>query len=129
MSCLAEYTADEMIDEVLGMHVGLFPLQDVDICRSRGINKATIYMSGEAVVVASDVGQCRDFIQDGVNGFTAGSTSEWVEKLDRLLRDEPLRKRVAARGLETVRSQFSIDHCFATLRGLLEPSGEVAELT
>jgi len=84
-SIRSRYSRDQMIEEVLGMDIGLFPLQDVEASRVRGVLKATVYMAGEAVAVCSPVGQSLDLIQDGVNGFLAGSTAEWEEKLELLI--------------------------------------------
>lgn len=118
-SIRSRYTRDQMIDEVLGMDIGLFPLQDVEASRVRGVLKATVYMAGEAVAVCSPVGQNRDLIQDGVNGFLAGDTAEWEEKLERLVTNPELRARVARAALEQVRRDFSVDRSFEKLRGVL----------
>ncbi|CAK0741070.1 conserved hypothetical protein [Gammaproteobacteria bacterium] len=105
---MARYSTNEMMQEVLRMHIGLFPLFNVDDSRARGILKAEIYMSGETAVIASPVGQCRDIIQDGVNGMLAHNTAMWIEQLLRLVRDASLRQRVARAGLETARQDFSL---------------------
>ena len=115
------YDQAQMIEEVLRMDIGIFPLQDVEACRVRGVLKATVYMSGEAVAVCSPVGQCRDLIKDGVNGMLAATADEWEAKLERLIADPELRRRLAAEGLKTVRSQFSIENSYQRLRAALEP--------
>lgn len=113
------YTQAEMVEEVFSMDVGLFPLQNVERCRARGVFKATNYMSGEAVVVASPVGQCAEFIDDGVNGMLAGSTQEWIDKLELLINDAGLRRRLTESGLESVRANFRLDQSFAKLKQVL----------
>ncbi len=118
-SCRPFYNQDEMVEEVFSMHIGLFPLQNVERCRTRGVFKATNYMSGEAVVVASPVGQCVGFIEDGVNGMLAGSTQEWIDKLEMLINDAALRRRLTQKGLDTVRANFRLDQSFAKLKQVL----------
>lgn len=118
-SVLPAYDQESMIREVLQMDIGLFPLQDVEASRVRGVLKAAVYMSGEAAVVCSPVGQCTDLIKDGENGMLAYSTEEWVSKLETLIRDEPLRRRIARAGLEKVRADFTIDKSFSLLRSVL----------
>ena len=113
------YNQDEMVEEFFGMHIGLFPLQNVERCRARGVFKATNYMCGEAVVVASPVGQCADFIEDGVNGLLAGSTQEWIDKLEMVINDAALRRRLTENGLDTVRADFRLDQSFAKLKQVL----------
>jgi glycosyltransferase involved in cell wall biosynthesis len=115
-SALPFYDTQQMIDEILNMDIGLFPLFDVEDSRIRGFLKALVYMSGETVV-ASPRGQIPELIQDGINGMLADSSSEWVEKLDLLINDAVLRKRIAAGGLETARRDFSLEKSF---EGLLD---------
>ena len=113
------YDQSKMVEEVFGMHIGLFPLQDVERCRMRGVFKATNYMCGEAAVVASPVGQCTDFIKDGVNGMLAATKVEWIQKLELLILDRDLRQRLAANGLATVRENFRVEQSFAMLKQVL----------
>lgn len=119
-SSLETYTQEEMIREALKMDIGLFPLQDVEASRVRGVLKASVYMSGEAAVVSSPVGQCADFIKDGVNGMLAGTGEEWERKLDLLIGDKKLRLTLAKSGLETVRGKFTLDRAFSLMRPVIE---------
>lgn len=119
-SCMPSYRQADMIREILQMHVGLFPLQEVEACRVRGVLKATTYMSGGAVAVCSPVGQCRELIEDGVNGMLAGSTREWVDKIEQLITNEDLRHRIVRNALRLVRDHFTVDRSYALLRRVLE---------
>jgi glycosyltransferase involved in cell wall biosynthesis len=119
-SLVETYTQEQMIDEALRMDIGLFPLQDVEACRVRGVLKATVYMSAGAAAVCSRVGQCNDLIQDGVNGMLAGSSAEWEEKLERLIADAGARRRITEAGLAHVRRDFTVERSFAALRPVLE---------
>jgi glycosyltransferase involved in cell wall biosynthesis len=120
-SCRPTYSQKEMIQEVLGMDIGLFPLQDVEASRVRGILKATVYMAGEAAVVASPVGQCASLIQDGTNGFLASTLKEWEDRLEQLISNPDLRRRMVQTGLEMVRSNFTLESSFAKLWATLHP--------
>lgn len=118
-SCVPSYDQARMVEEVFGMHVGLFPLQNVERCQMRGVFKATNYMSGEAAVVASPVGQCAQFIRDGVNGLLAATKDEWVAKLEQLIFDAGLRRGLVENGLACVRENFRVDQSFAKLKQVL----------
>ena len=118
-SCVPYYDQARMVEEVFGMHVGLFPLQNVERCQMRGVFKATNYMSGEAAVIASPVGQCAYFIKDGVNGLLAATKDEWVAKLENLIFDAGLRRGLAENGLACVRENFRVDQSFAKLKQVL----------
>ena len=118
-SCVPSYDQARMVEEVFGMHIGLFPLQDVERCQMRGVFKATNYMSGEAAVVASPVGQCAEFIKDGINGMLAATKEEWIDKLEQLILDEELRRRLAQNSLASVRVNFQVEQSFAKLKQVL----------
>lgn len=118
-SVVPAYDQQTMISEVLRMDIGLFPLQDVEKSRVRGILKALNYMAGGAAVIASPVGQTPEVIVDGQTGLLASSESEWVEKLDALIGEAALRNRIAAQGLELVRRQFRTEDSWNQLRGVL----------
>lgn len=119
-SCVPRYNQQEMIREVLNMDIGLFPLQRVQASEVRGILKATVYMSGEAVAVASAVGQSVALIQDGVNGFLADSAKDWEDKLEMLIREPERRKKMTQAALETVRKDYTVEKAFTRLMQVLD---------
>ena len=115
-SSRAWYDRREMIEEVLAMEIGLFPMYRGEDALARGALKAAIYMSGEAAVVAQRYGEVQDFVQDGVNGMLADSDEEWVEKIAYLIDHAEERRVIAAQGLATVRERFSRAATFEHLR-------------
>lgn len=115
----ASYDQQSMIDEVFGMHIGLFPLQDVERSRVRGVLKAAVYMCGEVAVIASPVGQVADVIRDQENGLLASTKEEWVAKLGWLIENGDERRRIAAAGLETVRNRFRTRQSYDMLKEVL----------
>jgi glycosyltransferase involved in cell wall biosynthesis len=119
-SALPGYDQEAMIDEVLSMHIGLFPLFEGDDARARGSLKALIYMSGGAAAVSQRYGDNADLVEDGINGFLAGDDREWQEKLERLILDRDLRASISANGLRTVRKRFSRAMVFEHLRAAVE---------
>jgi glycosyltransferase involved in cell wall biosynthesis len=118
------YSQADMIDEVLAMDIGLFPLQDVEACRTRGVLKAAVYMSGGAAVVASPVGLTPRLVEDGVTGLLADTAGEWTAAIERLIAEPALRARLAQAGLERVRREFTVQRAFETLCGVLDPARE-----
>jgi len=116
LSARSHYSPQDMVAEVLGMDIGLFPMFDVEEARTRGLLKALIYMSGEAALVCSPRGQCVQLIQDGVNGLLADSREEWISKLSSLIVDGVLRRRLTTAALETVRSRYTLEKSFEGLR-------------
>lgn len=119
-SLLPSYSQHEMVREVLGMDIGLFPLFRVEDSLTRGSSKARIYMAGEAATVCQNWGHSRELIRDGVNGRLADSPQEWLETLTRLIEYPEERRRIAARGLETIRAEYSTEACFRRLVAALD---------
>ncbi len=78
------------------------------------------YMACGVASVASAFGEMPHIVVDGVNGYTAASTEEWVEKLQKLLSDVELRARLGAAGQKTVREQYSYDALIPRLVTLLQ---------
>lgn len=120
-SFVSEYNQQIMVNEVLNMDIGIFPLQNTEASKVRGILKATIYMCGEAAVVASPVGQAKEFIIDGENGMLANTKQEWIDKIETLIKNKELRKTIANKGLQSVRKNFSIDKSFNILINVIDP--------
>jgi glycosyltransferase involved in cell wall biosynthesis len=119
-SCLPYYSQSDMVREVLGMDIGLFPLFNIEESAIRGVLKATIYMGGEAAVIASPRGQVPELIRDGVNGMLASSNQEWIQKLEKLITDHELRRKLASAGLQTVRREYSLENSFHPLLQALD---------
>lgn len=111
-SCRPRFSQLEMVREVLGFDIGLFPLLRNDDGRARGTLKALVYMSGEAAVVGENFGENRKLIQEGVNGVLASSLDEWHEKIENLVTNSEERTALARRGLDTVRQGFTAGHIF-----------------
>ncbi len=119
-SALPDYDHDTMIREVLAMDIGLFPLFRGDDALARGSLKASIYMSGEAAVVAQRYGENVEAIEDGETGFLAANDREWQEKIAHLIRNPEERLRIAANGLRSVRERVSRPLTFEQLRHAIE---------
>jgi glycosyltransferase involved in cell wall biosynthesis len=102
-----------------GMAVGLMPLADTPWARGKCAFKAIQYMALGIPAVLSPVGMNREVIEDGANGFLAGSPERWVEALDRLLSDSDLAMRVGKEGRRTAVHEYSLDVASKRLVGIL----------
>lgn len=88
--------------------IGIMPMPDTDWTRGKCSFKTLLYMSVGLPSVCSPVGVTTDIIQDGVNGFLATSTDEWVEKLSRLIEDAALRQEIGMAGRRSVEEKYSL---------------------
>ena len=66
-------------------------------------------MAAGIPTIMSPVGVNSEIIKDGENGFLAGTTEEWVEKLSILIDSAELRNKFAINGRKEVENKYSID--------------------
>ena len=128
-SYLLNYDQEDMVREVLGFDIGLFPLFRNEDGRGRGTLKAKIYMSGEAVAVCENFGENPGLIEDGANGMLASSAEEWQHKLEWLITHREERLAMARRGLETIRNGFTAQQVFERMLGAYERVLDTKEAT
>ena len=95
------------VSDLRQIDIGIMPLPDESWSRGKCGLKALQYMALGIPTVCSPVGVNSEIIQDGANGFLAGTDDEWVAKLTQLLHDEKLRARLGAAGRETVETKYS----------------------
>ena len=109
------YNQTEMVQEVLGFDIGIFPLFHNRDALARGNLKAMIYMSGGAATIAEDVGENPSLIRHGVNGMLASTPENWHRHLERLITHPEERRQIAQNGLESIRNQFRTPLVFERL--------------
>ncbi len=107
----AEFSAWESATELRDFRafdIGLMPLSDDEWARGKCALKGLLYMACGVPAVCSSVGAIKAIITDGKNGFLASSDEEWYRKIERLLRDAALRRRIAEEGRALVVSRYSL---------------------
>lgn len=110
------YCDADVPDLVRQFDIGIMPLHHGpwEVCKCA--MKAIVYMAGRVPAVCSRVGENTHVIEDGVNGFLADSTEEWVDKIETLMLDADLRKRMGDAGRQTVEASYSTDVCHELMR-------------
>lgn len=104
-----KWNIDSEIDELRSFDIGVMPLRDDEWTRGKSGFKALQYMAMEIPTIASPVGVNKEIIIDGVNGFLASSTQEWIDKLSLLIKNRELRKKLGAEGRKTVEEKYSLE--------------------
>lgn len=101
------WTLAEEPDDVRSFQIGIMPLPDDIWARGKCGLKLLQYMAASVPVICSPVGVNQVIVKDGVNGFTASTEAEWVDRLKCLLADAALRARIGQAGRAAVEADYS----------------------
>lgn len=101
------WRANTELEDLGVIDIGVMPLPEDRWSKGKCGLKALQFMALGIPTVCSPVGVNSDIIQDGENGFLAGTEDEWVDKLSRLIRSHELRQRLGQAGRATVEQKYS----------------------
>jgi len=100
---------DNIPDYLSGIDIGLFPLiQDTKFNRAKSPTKLFEYMAMAKPTVSSAIGESMQIIRDGDNGFLAKTKKEFIEKMEGLIVDNDLCKKIGARARESAEKDYSL---------------------
>lgn len=102
-----KWSYETEIMEIKRFDIGICPLPDDDWTRGKCGLKVLQYMAAGIPTICSPVGVHKKIIQDGINGFLAGSEQDWIEKLSTLIEDDQLRECMGKLGRETVEKRYA----------------------
>lgn len=95
-------------ENIAGVDINLAPLeQGSPFCESKSELK---FFEAGIVGVPTVAVRNRTFseaIKDGVDGFLAGTSEEWLEKISKLVKSEDLRKRIGEAARQTVFEKYT----------------------
>jgi glycosyltransferase involved in cell wall biosynthesis len=96
------------LDDLHSIDIGIMPLPDNEWTWGKCGLKGLQYMALEIPAIMSPVGVNREIIVDGMNGFLADTTEEWITKLSALIEDKQLRIKIGKAGRRTVVEKYSV---------------------
>jgi glycosyltransferase involved in cell wall biosynthesis len=100
--------------------IGIMPLSDTEFTRGKCGLKLIQYMACGLPVVASPVGVNQKIVEENRNGFLAADAGEWFEKLEALVENADLRKRLGEAGRRKVAAQYTVEHGLVKWLEILE---------
>jgi glycosyltransferase involved in cell wall biosynthesis len=102
------WSKESEISDLNAIDIGIMPLPDDEWSKGKCGFKALQYLALEIPTIASPVGVNSMIVDNNVNGFLCSTSEEWTAALEKLLHDEPMRKRFGANGRQRVIDQFSV---------------------
>jgi glycosyltransferase involved in cell wall biosynthesis len=93
-----QWRKDTEAFDLMASDIGLAPLPDDRFTRGKCGYKILQYQAAGLAVVASPVGVNAEFVCDGVSGFHATNTSQWIDKISELIKNAELRKTMGHEG-------------------------------
>ncbi|HLG02326.1 MAG TPA: glycosyltransferase family 4 protein [Bacteroidia bacterium] len=100
---------NDEVKELAEFDIGIMPLPDDEWAKGKCGLKGLQYMALGIPTVMSPVGVNTEIISDGVNGFLATTTEEWVGCITRLIDSPALRAEIGAAARRTVEQKYSVD--------------------
>jgi glycosyltransferase involved in cell wall biosynthesis len=114
------WSEETEVEEMMQFDVGIMPLPDLPWARGKCAFKLIQYMACGLPVIASPVGANCEVVEQGVNGFLATSTEDWVRALKTLQDDSALRERMGKAGRLKVETQYCMQVTAPRLVSLLQ---------
>ncbi|WP_426490592.1 glycosyltransferase [Hymenobacter sp. 102] len=96
------------IQDLLGFHVGLMPLEDDLWAKGKCAFKALQYMALGEPALVSPVGMNTEVVQNGVNGYICATPEEWEQSLRNLLQNPELREELGTQARQTIVERYSV---------------------
>lgn len=103
------WSKESEISELQEINIGIMPLPDTEWTKGKCGLKGLQYMALGIPTVMSPVGVNSEIIEQGVNGFLASDTGDWVKCLSLLIDSPKLRKDLGEKGRETVLNKYSVN--------------------
>ena len=95
--------------EFANIDVGLAPMSDTPWSKGKCGFKQIQYMAAGVPFVSSSTGGAAEFIENGAVGLVANSQTQWVDAIERLLKDRELRSRLSQAGRTRVEQELCIE--------------------
>lgn len=101
---------DTIPDYLADIEIGLFPVVSrTKFNKAKSPTKLFEYMAMGKPAVASNIGEAAHIIKDGENGFLAQTKEEFIKKMEVLIKDADLRRRIGENAREAVEKNYSLN--------------------
>ena len=116
---VVRWSAEQEVEQLQALDIGVYPLPIDDWVLGKSGLKAIQYMAFGLPTVATEVGTTPRIIRDGENGLLVRTEAEWLDALERLVRDPALRRRLGEAARRDAVAKYSILAVAAEYRRVL----------
>lgn len=117
---IVHWSAEREAADLQSLDIGIYPVPDDAWTRGKAGLKIIQYHAAGLACVASDIPLSRQQIRDGESGFLVRSPDQWVDRLEELLRDPALRRRMGEAGRADALARYSRGVIAPAYRAVLE---------
>ena len=103
-----QWSEKDEVADIQSFDIGLMPLMDDPWSHGKCGLKILQCLATGVPVVCSPAGINKEIVENGVHGFWASSQKEWIEKLEILINDHELRRKMGIAGRERVIERYSL---------------------
>jgi glycosyltransferase involved in cell wall biosynthesis len=114
------WSEETEVNEMRQFDVGIMPINETGWSRGKCGFKLIQYMACGLPVIASPIGANCQIVEEGINGFFATSTEDWVRALSTLQDNYELRESMGKAGRLKVENQYCTQVAAPRLLSLLQ---------
>jgi len=103
------WSEETEVPELHKFDIGIMAMPDNEWTRGKVGIKMLQYMANAIPAVVSYTPTTIEIIEDGINGFLAGSEEEWIKKISLLIENPELMERMGKAGRRTVEEKFAVE--------------------
>lgn len=98
------------INDLSDIDIGVYPLSlnNEWVIGKSGL-KCLQYMAMGIPSVSTNVGNIKNIVQDGVDGYLVKTKEEWYEKLIRLIDNSKIRNKMGLMARKKVKTEYSVE--------------------
>jgi glycosyltransferase involved in cell wall biosynthesis len=113
------WSAEREVEDLQALDIGVYPLTFDDWVGGKSGLKAIQYMTLGIPTVATNVGTTPRIVREGENGLLVTTEDEWVNALERLIRNPALRRRLGEAARRDAVAKYSTKAIAADYRRIL----------
>ncbi|WP_238492512.1 glycosyltransferase family 4 protein [Desulfotruncus alcoholivorax] len=102
------WSLESEVEDIRSLDIGVMPLSDDPWTRGKCGLKLLQYMAAGVPAVASPVGVNNKIIMDGINGYLAKNTKEWVSKIEKIISFPAAHLDMLQQARKTVENEYSM---------------------